>query len=186
MKNFELRFDNPNQWVFHLAELGDAGKIANFAKDTFVETFGQYYKREDLQFHLDANYKVGSFKEKIQDPEHFIYLASDSTKELIGFLSLGRVKLPLKDLTSDDRELQQLYVLKQYHHKKIGFQLMQMALDNLKESSCRRLFLGVWENNFKAQKFYSLFGFQPYGEYLYPVGNHVDRELIWVKELSRI
>lgn len=40
------------------------------------------------------------------------------------------------------------------------------------------LYIGVWSENFGAQRLYARYGFQPVGEYLFPVGQHRDREFI--------
>ncbi len=40
------------------------------------------------------------------------------------------------------------------------------------------VYLGVWEENLKAQALYKQFGFAPSGRYLYQVGDQFDKEII--------
>lgn len=40
------------------------------------------------------------------------------------------------------------------------------------------LYIGVWSENFGAERLYARHGFQRVGEYLFPVGEHRDLEFI--------
>jgi ribosomal protein S18 acetylase RimI-like enzyme len=40
------------------------------------------------------------------------------------------------------------------------------------------LYIGVWSENFGAQRFYGRLGFTRIGKYGFPVGDHIDQEFI--------
>ena len=52
----------------------------------------------------------------------------------------------------------------------------QLAL--LDQPQRRTLWVGVWEENFGAQRFYARAGFQHVGDYEFPVGRVRDHEFI--------
>ena len=56
-------------------------------------------------------------------------------------------------------ELKRLYVEEAFHGKEIAQQMMQFFLDHAKSQGYDTVFLGVWEHNLRAQKFYHKYGF---------------------------
>ncbi len=60
-----------------------------------------------------------------------------------------------------------------------GAKLMQTAMDWLLRDGPRTLWVGVWSENFGAQRFYARYGFERVGEYLFPVGQTNDHEFIF-------
>jgi ribosomal protein S18 acetylase RimI-like enzyme len=49
----------------------------------------------------------------------------------------------------------------------------------------KTLYLSVWENNHRAQRFYQRYGFKHLGEHKFMVGNSADRDFIWRLTLER-
>jgi GNAT superfamily N-acetyltransferase len=80
-------------------------------------------------------------------------------------------------------QLKRIYVLKEFHSKKIGAALMHFALQFATEKDYELLWLGVWEGNDKAKLFYRRWGFEYINQpYSFFVGNtvHTDR---WMTKL---
>ena len=61
----------------------------------------------------------------------------------------------------------------------LGRTLFEQALDWFGD---RTVLLGVWSENLKAQRFYTHYGFQKVGEYLFMVGATADPEFILRRE----
>src|SRR5207244_1744635 len=69
-------------------------------------------------------------------------------------------------------ELKRIYVLEKYHGQKVGAALMNRALQLAKQKKFEAVWLGVWENNPKASKFYSSWGFEDTGfTHTFYIGN---------------
>ncbi len=60
----------------------------------------------------------------------------------------------------------------------VAQKLMDASLAWLENIYQNNIFVGVYSENFRAQKFYSRYGFKKVGEYGFPVGDHIDREFI--------
>ena len=60
--------------------------------------------------------------------------------------------------------------------------LMRASLDLAGELGYKRVILGVWEKNFRAQRFYSKWGFEKTGEKIFMVGS--DAQTDWWFELK--
>ena len=85
---------------------------------------------------------------------------------------------PHPDVAPGDGELQRLYILQGHQGGGRGTLLLETALEWLERDGPRTLWIGVWSENYGAQRFYARHGFEIVGEYSFMVGDHADRELI--------
>ena len=69
-------------------------------------------------------------------------------------------------------ELKRIYVLDTFHGKGIAQKLMDFILKFALENKYEVVWLGVWEHNTRAQKFYAKYGFENSGfTHDFPIGN---------------
>ncbi len=158
-----------------------------------MQTFGKMYTSDDLHPFLDT-YNATFFESCIAAPEAFCVLVAEprkadqsrSTKdvadvaEIVGFaLVSNSCELPHNDIREDDNELKKLYVAPEAQGTGVADELMRGALNwCLGGTVDRRIWLGVYSENVRAQKFYARYGFAKVGEYMYEVGNA--RDLEWI------
>jgi diamine N-acetyltransferase len=163
------------------ATVDDAAALAQITISTFTQTFGHLYPPEDLQAFLDQC-TLDHCRGKLADQSGAIWFAvvnDNSGKEVVaGFVSAGPCRLPVDQLEATAGEVKQLYLDAAYQNLKIGTRLMDAALTWLAAQQLSPLYLGVWSENFGAQRFYARYGFNKVGEYGFPVGNTVDLEFI--------
>ncbi len=112
------------------------------------------------------------------DPARAAWLATLPGEMAIGYIAVGPCKLPVENREPTAGEVQQLYVLAEYHNMRLGSRLMDAGLAWLEAQGRRPLYIGVWSENLGAQRFYGRYGFDKVGEYGFPVGKIVDREFI--------
>jgi len=67
-------------------------------------------------------------------------------------------------------EVQRIYVLREYKGKQIGKLLMQKAIEIGKSNNLNYIWLGVWENNINAIKFYEKLGFEKFDTHIFKLG----------------
>lgn len=91
---------------------------------------------------------------------------------------VGACKLPVEHLEATAGEIQQLYVYAEFHNLRLGRRLMDIGLEWLASQGRSPLYIGVWSENYGAQRFYGRYGFTKFGEYGFQVGSTVDREFI--------
>lgn len=168
----------PDSATIRRATADDAAALAELGAATFVETFGHLYPPEDLQFFLAKNHTPESWSFTLTDPQRSVWVAEHQNGRKIGFIVVGACKLPVQHLENTAGEVQQLYVLAEFHNLRLGTQLMAMGLDWLAAQGRSPLYIGVWSENYGAQRFYARYGFSKVGEYGFPVGSTVDREFI--------
>jgi ribosomal protein S18 acetylase RimI-like enzyme len=156
----------------------DAAAMAELGARTFSDTFGHLYPPRDLQTFLAKNHTPDSWKHTLADPQRAIFVAENQSGRKIGFICVGACKLPVQDLETTAGEIQQLYVLAEFHNLRLGARLMEGGLEWLASQGRAPLYIGVWSENYGAQRFYGRYGFSKVGEYGFPVGETVDREFI--------
>lgn len=61
--------------------------------------------------------------------------------------------------------------------------LINKCLEEVKSMKKKTVWLGVWENNHNALKFYKKFGFDIVGSYIFKLGEQEDKDLIMIKKL---
>jgi ribosomal protein S18 acetylase RimI-like enzyme len=162
---------------FRRATLDDTATLAELAATTFTETFGHLYPPEDLQTFLNESHSVDAWRRTLVDTEHAIWLAVINDAP-IGFIAVGACKLPIDNREPAAGEVQMLYVLATHHNLRLGSRLMDLGLEWLQAQGKTPLYVGVWSENFGAQRFYGRYGFKKVGEYGFRVGSTVDHEFI--------
>jgi ribosomal protein S18 acetylase RimI-like enzyme len=168
----------PTSVKIRRATSDDAAAMAELGGGTFTETFGHLYPPEDLQAFLAKNHTRESWTHTLADPQRAIFLAEIESGRKIGFIAVGACKLPVQDLEATAGEIQQLYVFAEFHNLRLGSRLMELGLEWLASQGRAPLYIGVWSENYGAQRFYGRHGFSKVGEYGFPVGKTVDREFI--------
>ena len=117
------------------------------------------------------------------DPRARGWLA-ETDGPVAGFATAGDIStggagdLPHPDIRPGDGELKRLYVREAAKGTGLAARLMEAALGWLERDGPRPVWLSVWSQNHRAQRFYTRYGFGVVGEYLYPVGESRDEEFI--------
>ena len=111
------------------------------------------------------------------DGKHAAWLAF-ANEAPIGFIAVGPCKLPVDKREKSAGEIHQLYVIRQFHNRHLGTELMAVGLHWLEANGRTPIYIGVWSQNSGAQRFYGRYGFEKVGEYGFHVGKTVDREFI--------
>lgn len=160
----------------------DIKTLQAIAKQTFTETFGSQNTAEDLAKFLSEEYDFDKLKAEVENPESFYYFYYFED-ELAGYLKLNVGAAQTESDYPESLEIQRIYVLQKYQGKRIGLAMMQQALVIAEELKKPQVWLGVWENNFKAQAFYQKSGFKKVGSHDFILGDDRQTDHILLKIL---
>ncbi len=163
--------------TFRKAAAPDAETLAELGRSTFVEAFGHLYRPEDLETFLGEAHSVAAFR-RILDDDHNIVLIAQSPNRALGYGIGGRCKLPVAQLEARAGEVKRLYVRAEAQGQQLGTQLLDRLIEQLERREHDPLYVGVWSENFGAQRLYVRYGFVKVGEYDFPIGKKLDREYI--------
>ncbi len=168
--------------TYRRATREDAAALAAFAAGSFVETFAHLYPRQDLEAYLAKSYGESIQREEIEDSSIATWLA-ESGQALVGYAQTGPMDLKTAH-APNDRELYRLYVASSVKGAGVAHALMREAIAWCRGQGADALWLSVWENNERAQRFYRGYGFEHMGEHKFMVGGVADRDLIWRLDLK--
>lgn len=136
----------------------DISQLHAISRQTFDETFADHNTADDMQKYLDNNLSTNKLTNELIDPNSEFYFALVNNK-VIGYLKInhGQAQTELKDKSS--LEIERIYVLKDFHGKRVGQVLYNKAIDIATQTNAEYVWLGVWEKNPRAINFYKKNGF---------------------------
>jgi ribosomal protein S18 acetylase RimI-like enzyme len=167
--------------VIRRAAAADAEALSALANLTFMQTFVEDlaipYPKADLDWFLDHANSPASMLGRIADPAVAVWIV-EAEGRAVGYMVAGPAQLDRPDLKPTDGMLYRLYVERGMQGRGLAPRMMDEALAWLAASYSARPWLVVFCENIRAQRFYARYGFEVCGEYDYPVGTWIDRELI--------
>ncbi len=160
------------QFTITRATLSDAEALADLGATTFRDTFSGTCTDEDMQQFLDENFNLQQVTNELANEQDFYYLAIMDGKP-IGYLRLMEDYSNFPLMTQwKALELKRLYVDKAFHGMGIAQDLMKFAEQLAQQNQFEVIWLGVWEHNLRAKKFYENSGFTDSGHtHDFPIGS---------------
>ena len=162
--------------------LNDLDQLLEIGKQTFIETFSAGNTAENMKKYL----KEGFAKEKLSAELHtegsdFYFALLDD--QVIGYLKLnvGQAQTEIKD--DQALEIERIYVLQEYHGKKVGQVLYEKAMLVTKQIGAKYVWLGVWEKNQRAIRFYEKNGFKQFDKHIFKLGDDEQTDLMMKKDI---
>jgi GNAT superfamily N-acetyltransferase len=152
--------------------LEDVPALSFIAKKTFYDTFTGTCTEDDMVHFLEQYYNETSLANEVADST-MEYFFAEMEEEIVGYILFTNGTEDFAEIHgSTALELKRFYISKEYHGKGAAQQMMNFFLDHAKAQGYDTAFLGVWEFNSRAQKFYSKFDFKLTGhKHDFPIGN---------------
>ena len=150
----------------------DVDALTAIARQTFYDTFTGTCTEADMQTFLDQYYNPVQLGDELNNRETFCFFAEREGKPVAYLQFMEDYKnFPLMKKWKA-LELKRIYVLKEFHGMGIAQKLMDHYLQFATENKYEVVWLGVWEHNLRAQKFYEKYGFVNTGyTHDFPIGN---------------
>jgi ribosomal protein S18 acetylase RimI-like enzyme len=106
------------------------------------------------------------------------------SNEVIGYMKLNTGAAQKENPDENALEIERIYVLQDFHGKKVGQLLYNKAIEVAKELAVDHVWLGVWEENFRALAFYTKNGFVKFGQHEFVLGDDIQIDLLMKKALT--
>ena len=162
------------------ATTADAATMADLGGRSFTETFGHLYTPENLAAFLEKH-SESSWRGELGDPRIAVRLAEEGGAT-VGFAKIGPPGLPI-ETAAGAIELFQFYVLKPWQGAGIAPVLMDWVLDAARGRGAADIYLSVFTENIRAQRFYARYGFAEVARHAFMVGTHADEDIIMRRAL---
>ncbi|MDQ3220808.1 MAG: GNAT family N-acetyltransferase [Acidobacteriota bacterium] len=164
------------------ANASDAVLISILAATTFYEAYFEQDESTNLAGYISQSFGLNKIQSELADPAISFALIFLSEK------AVGYAKLE-KDSTlgcikgHNTIELKRIYVLERVYGKGVGSKLLEYCLSLAKDRGFESLWLQVWEQNPRAQRFYEKYGFEEVGTVNVPYGDVMGTNLVLEKSL---
>lgn len=158
-------------------------QLQKIGRQTFYETFSESNTEENMKSYLDNSFSTDKITDELQDKNSEFYFA-ELDNNVIGYLKLnfGQSQTELKDDRS--LEIERIYVLKEFHGKKVGQILYDKAIEIAKQQNVDFVWLGVWEKNLRAIHFYKKNGFAEFDKHLFKLGDDEQTDIMMQLKLT--
>lgn len=163
--------------------LNDLAELKALSIKTFTDTFAKDNTPEDLKDYLDQAYTEKKLTSELQNEQsEFYFIYSDD--QLAGYLKLNVNDAQTETIEENALEIERIYIDSDFKRLGLGKMLYNKAIERAKALSKNAIWLGVWERNFSAMKFYHKMGFTQVGEHSFYMGEDEQTDLIMKKELT--
>lgn len=157
--------------------LSDIENLQTMSIQTFRETFEELNSEEDMQQYIVENLNAEKLKCEIANPDSEFFFAENES-EILGYLKLNFKESQTEKLDEHYFEIERIYVLKAFLGQKIGQFLLNKAIEIGREKKLEYVWLGVWEENHRAIRFYEKNGFSVFGKHDFILGDDVQTDLL--------
>lgn len=163
--------------------VSDIDQLQKIGRQTFYETFATGNTEENMTKYLEEGLSAEKLTTELNDHNAEFYFAS-LNDNVIGYLKLnfGQSQTELQD--DKGLEIERIYVLKDFHGKKVGQLLYDKAIEVAKEKKPDYIWLGVWEENPRAINFYKKNGFVEFDKHIFKLGNDEQIDIMMKLKLN--
>jgi ribosomal protein S18 acetylase RimI-like enzyme len=166
------------------AVLSDLELLQIIGKQTFTETFAAVNSPENLSNYIAQSFNVDQLTKEITNPESSFYLATlDAT--IIGYLKINFGNAQTELMDEHAMEIHRIYVLQKYQGKKVGQLLIDYVLEMAHQSHVKYIWLGVWEENYRALRFYAKNGFVEFDKHVFTLGADIQTDLLLKLQIEK-
>jgi len=137
-----------------------------------------------MQQYLEQNLSIEKLTEEWHN-EHTRFYFAVRGNQLLGYLKLNTGPAQTEPGDNQGLEIERIYVLQAYHGQQVGQVLFEKAMEVAVQEQVLYIWLGVWEENKRALRFYEKNGFTVFDKHIFRLGNDEQTDLMMKKTLTR-
>ena len=170
--------------VIRPATIADAEPLTDLAHTTFWDAFAAHPKNapDDLADYMQKAFNVEQIARELADDKS-IFLLAEIDGDLAGYSKIVLDYIEPGVFAERPVELNRLYSRQEFLGNGVGQTLMDACFDRARELDRDVMWLGVWEYNPRAQRFYEKNGFRVVGKHVFQLGSDPQTDLLMQKEL---
>ena len=161
----------------------DLGTLQKIGRQTFFETFSATNTRENMAKYLDGDFAMEKLATQLRNDGSSFYFA-ELNGEAIGYLKLNTGQSQTEPQDDEALEIERIYVLQAYQGRKVGQMLYEKALQVAEQKNVPYIWLGVWEQNLRAIRFYQKNGFTEFNKHVFRLGDAEQTDIMMRKNIT--
>jgi ribosomal protein S18 acetylase RimI-like enzyme len=162
--------------------MDDLIALRDISYRTYNDTFKDMNTAATMKDYLEKAFSMTKLRAELANTSsEFYFLYVD--EQLAGYIKLNESPAQTDINDPQSIEVERIYLSKEFHGKALGSVLMNRAIEIAMEREKTYIWLGVWERNDKAIKFYIRNGFSPVGQHFFIMGEEEQTDFIMRKDL---
>lgn len=174
---FLKKFPFPRMVSIRKAQSTDLGDLLHMARTAFLQAFTAGNKPENVEAYLAEAFTLTQFEKELDNPASTFFVA-ELEGEIIAYTKVNLVPAQTDLHDPDSLEIARLYVLEHHLGSGLGKKLLETAIAFAKQHQKKYLWLGVWEHNTRAIRFYEKNGLRIFGSHPFPFGDEVQTDYL--------
>jgi ribosomal protein S18 acetylase RimI-like enzyme len=163
----------------------DVPDLADIAARTFSLACPPSATEQNIAAFIEENLSESRFRDYLADPDRMVLAARDEGR-MVGYAMLIRGVPDDHDVQHavtlrPSVELSKIYVLPASHGAGVAAALMTSVLSSAADMDVRSVWLGVNQQNVRAQRFYAKHGFVINGTKTFRLGAGVENDYVMVR-----
>lgn len=123
-----------------------------------------------MRLYLETAFSTEKVQGELSDENAAFYFA-EFENEIIGYLKVNYGDSQTEIKSEKALEIERIYVVREFHGKQVGQMLYEKAIELAKQINAEFVWLGVWEQNPRAIRFYEKNGFKAFDKHIFRLGN---------------
>ena len=164
------------------AKISDLNILKEIGKRTFIETFASENSSKNMTEYLESAFTTEKLMSELTNMNSEFYFA-EMEGEVVGYLKVNFNDSQTELKVSNALEIERIYVLKEFHGKKVGQLLYDKAIEIAKNKNLKNVWLGVWEQNPRAIRFYEKNGFKVFDKHIFKLGEDEQTDIMMKLEI---
>ena len=166
-----------NEMELYQVQKADLLSLQEISRQTFFDTFAEVNTKEDMNQYLEVNLSLNQLTEELNNPSTSFFFAK-SNNEILAYLKLNEAKAQTEKREVPSIEIERIYVRKEYQNRGVGQFLLDFSFQLTKDKKMKLIWLGVWEHNVSAIRFYERNRFQFFGKHSFILGSDEQTDLL--------
>ena len=158
-------------------EIKDLDDLIRISKSTFEAAFEHLNDPRDFRSYIQKAFSRDNLEMELSNPNSFFYFVN-CENELAGYFKINKAGAQTDINDNYSLEIERIYVVKEFQGRQIGQWMISEIKSLASQEGIEYLWLGVWELNEGAIRFYRKNGFYKFGEHPYFIGK--DRQTDWL------
>jgi ribosomal protein S18 acetylase RimI-like enzyme len=158
---------------------GDASLLATLGERTFFDTFARDNTAEDMAIYIAESFSPEIQAAELADPSITFFIA-ELKASAIGYAQLRGGVTPECVSGMKPIELARIYVTQDCLGRGVGEALLDTCIEEATRTGHETIWLGVWQKNARAERFYRNQNFRIVGEQAFQLGT--DKQTDWIMQ----
>lgn len=163
-------------------EVHEAALLKQVAEQIFFETFAASNDPLAMKQYMEKAFALETLEEELKNPASQFYFSEEGAT-VSGYLKVNFAPAQSDVKDAQSLEIERIYVHRGFQGKGIAQTLLQKAIAIAGENELAYLWLGVWEHNPRAIRFYEKNGFKIFSSHEFLLGEERQTDLLMKREI---